>query len=204
MKVYLCLLIHKDSISELDNYELLNEWKNRHGGELSQPIIYGFTKDKKLFKDFMSLRNKNKFKTMTVDMTDIQYSNFEAVHRALSMITKSEVLYAEDSYTKLPITMGEFWYCVENIKETSFYIVEKIREPIKNIPINIFTDETRRFLEDMGFLDYLPFTEDRETELAGIISKGAWRNQFGLLMYLYSSLFEVNKVLARIGGGNDD
>ena len=115
-------------------------------------------------------------------------------------------MFTDQIKCKLPITMSESWFAVENYKES---IMDFIGSHVKKIPdIRIFRDDIYHILKDMDYNDVVSGNDDYIRRDIGDLSPlaeyschYAWENQIGILLALYKGFFNETSIVEVIVNG---
>lgn len=198
MKVYLYYLIDKGIIKYMSDMHLL-EGINNPGYYDENYFFYAYTTKKRIAKKFESMRNMKVFIKKVIDMDDDEYSDLVGRFSSLNHLTEHPLLCGEKQRIIIPITTGEYWYCVESRSESMYSYLETINK----IDPRIYSKKTLNLLRDLGYLDLfpdhshmLPIDMDKFNNVREFFTDCGWTNELGVLFCLYKDLFIPENVIS--------
>lgn len=214
MKVYLFYLLGKQNIKKLANNGLL-DWLGLNPEINSEALLYAYTNKKRHAEFFKVTRNPNLIKEKVVNMSKSEYNQLEGDLYKYCKIMINEVIFPIDEYDfydpdgciiNFPFTTSEYWYAKECRAESINYFMQGLP---KLPSINIFKEEYREILRDLGYCDMLVDVEgesinDMEhlTELAHYTKTRGWKNTIGVMLVLYGDLLNEEAIAEVITNGS--
>lgn len=126
---------------------------NRDPNEKLTPILYAYTTNKKLYKNFKSFRNMAKFQIIKSELTDNEidmFTHFNYKNELKEIVLKTRNPNFMNKVSKISIvgTRSE--------EEGIAYLVEDFFSQVKSafrINPEIFSDDYRKILDDIGYTD---------------------------------------------------
>lgn len=213
MKIYMYYLIDKGSIKLLKDRNLM-DWIGICNDDVKETCLYAYTNKKKLASAFETTRNMGIFHKVVKDVEDYEYERIAKDAAGYAEIINQEFAYPFDIYDtksidsikcKIPITMSESWFVVENHKES---IMDFIDGYVSKIPdIRIFREDIYHILKDLDYNDTVARNDDyirtyeELSPLAEYSCLCAWENQIGILLVLYKGFFDEASIAEVIING---
>lgn len=195
MKVYLYFLIDKAVIKKMTDTYLLESLNHFSEPGLEDYFFYAYTAKKKVAKKFEGMRDMKKFYKKEVEMDEEEFKDLENRFFRFSALSFQSLLCSEHQHITVPVTTGEYWYCVEAREES----VQSLLDIQPKINPAIFTD---KIIELLGRIDYIDslfpdFQKYREYESSthDYVLNNAWKNELGVFLWLYSMLLIPAKVI---------
>lgn len=199
MKVYLYFLTDKGILKKMTDTYLLESLDHFTEPENESYFFYAFTKSKKVAKTFEKMRDMSKFYKKVANMDDDEYQDLYKRFQSFSLLQFQSLLYGEHQRVTIPITTGEYWYCVETRTESIFSMIEFMDK----VDPNIFTNKVKDLLIDLQYVENMyreyaqrPEWETRNVELSDFMINNAWKNELGVFLYLYSMILIPANVLS--------
>ena len=214
MKVYLYYLIDKKSIKLLKE-RMLMDWIGIDNDDVEDTCLYAYTRKKKIAESFEKTRNMEIFHKVVKEVDDYEYEQIakdaggyaELINQEFDYpFSKECLMFTDQIKCKVPITMSESWFAVENYKES---IMDFIDSHVKKIhDIRIFRDDIYHILKDMDYNDVVSRNNDyirrdigELSPLAEYSCHYAWENQIVILLALYKGFFNETSIVEVIVNG---
>lgn len=195
MKVFMYFLTDKSIIKKMSDTYLLESLNHFQEPGLEDYFFYAYTDKKKVAKKFEAMRNMQKFFKKEVEMDEDEFEELDKNFYSFSKLSMSPLLCGVHTRIVLPLTTGEYWYCVESRAES----INSIFDLMKKVNPAIFTEKTIQLLgkleyNDSMFKDFQPYRE-YTSKTHDYMLNNAWKNELGLFLYLYSMILLPDKVL---------
>ena len=195
LKVFLYFLTDKKVIKKMADTYLLESLSHFKEPGYEDYFFYAFTNKKKVAKKFEQMRDMTKFFKKEVEMDEDEYKDLENRFYAFSVLSMQPLLCGEHKHIIIPITSGEYWYCVEARSES----MQSMFELMPKVKPDIFKDKVIQLLgkldyNDSMFPDFQPWRE-YSSETHDYVLNNAWKNELGVFLFLYSMLVIPTKVI---------
>lgn len=194
MKVYMYFLIDKKLIQKMSDTYLLESLDHFSEPGLEDYFFYAFTTKKKVAKKFEAMRDMSKFFKRVQDMDEEDYKELENRFFRFSALSFQPLLCGEHQHAVIPLTTGEYWYCVEARAES----VNQMLQLMPKIPPEIFEGEMFEALSQLGILDILSDSSmyaPEGDEVYDYIRNNGWKNELAIFLWLYGDLVEDANVI---------
>lgn len=199
MQVYLYFLTDKRILEKMTATYLLESMDH-----FTEPLdegyfFYAFTNKKKVAKTFEKMRDMSKFYKKVVEMDDEEFSELKQNFYSFSALSFQSLLCSEHRHIVIPITTGEYWYCVEARSES----IHSLMDIMNKVTPYIFTTKVKDLLGELQYVENMfpdmlhrPEWEYRETPTCDYMGNNGWKNELGVFLWLYSMLVIPANVLS--------
>ena len=193
MKVFIYYISNHVVLEELNDLGILGQ---NYPEEIccGEPYFYAYTKSKKVAKRFENTRNKDMFIRKIIDVDSSDYLEMVEYFKERRKKKKKSFRYQNTKSVILPVTLQEYWICVEYRRENIIDFLGKI----PCVTLNIFSREVQRKLISINYdTEVLSSLDDhRPRDISSkFITKYGWRNEFMFLIILYGKLLNISNVL---------
>lgn len=196
MKVFLYFLTDKNVIKKMADTYLLESLNHFQEPGYEDYFFYAFTAKKKVAKKFEKMRDMTKFFKKEVEMDEEEYRELENQFYSFSALSMQSLLCGQHQHIVIPVTTGEYWYCVESRSESlcsMFEIMPKVTP-------EIFEDKIINLLGTIDynnsmFPNFQPWRE-YQNEAHDYVLNNGWKNELGVFLFLYSMVVIPTKVIA--------
>lgn len=195
MKVYLYFLTDRNIIKKMADTYLLESLDHFSEPGLEDYFFYAFTAKKKVAKKFEKMRDMSKFVKKEVEMDEDEFEDLKRRFYSFCSLSNQSLLCGQHRRIRIPITTGEYWYCVESKSES----IHSMLDMMPKINPSIFED---KIIQLLGKLDYnnsmFPnFQPYREytSDTFDYVLNNAWKNELGIFLFLYSMIVKPAEVI---------
>lgn len=195
LKVFLYFLTDKEVIKKMGKTYLLESLNHFQEPGYEDYFFYAFTAKKKVSRKFEQMRDMRKFFKKEVDMDKDDYEELKKNFYSFSALSMQPLLCGQHQHILIPITTGEYWYCVESRSESLCSMMELMPK----VTPDIFEEKIITLLGNIEYNEYMFPNYQSWREYIGdthdYMLNNAWKNELGVFLLLYSMIVIPAKVI---------
>lgn len=195
LKVFLYFLTDKEVIKKMSKTYLLESLNHFQEPGYEDYFFYAFTAKKKVSRKFEQMRDMRKFFKKEVDMDEDDYEELKKIFYSFSALSMQPLLCGQHQHILIPITTGEYWYCVESRSESLCSMMELMPK----VTPDIFEEKIITLLGNIEYNEYMFPDYQSWREYIGdthdYMLNNAWKNELGVFLLLYSMIVIPAKVI---------